>query len=247
MITIDEIHLKRGNKANITPALVKKGEPLIAVDTQELFVGTETTPSIDKIKISDVLFYNNFSDLPTTGLINKVYVIFNEKALYYWDSVNSAYIGGCFFTVNESTPPTEPNPGSNWQDPSTGNTYFWDELRQKWLLPSVPYNFCRFNNADNVYMKTGGSRSPLYYYIPDAATITSIYMRIESGNNTKGFSIRNDTVEIDSFALDSADIYINSVANIDLAAGTLLKIFVAGAGSAVVNPTCQLDIAKRST
>ena len=79
---IDLIQLKRGASTNVTAASLGAGEPAVALDKKELWVGDGT----GKIKITDVYFYNNFANLPGTGEEDKLYIIKDTGSFYIWDS-----------------------------------------------------------------------------------------------------------------------------------------------------------------
>lgn len=84
---IDLIQLKRGSSGNVAAASLEKGEPAVSLDTKELWVGDGT----GKIKISDTLFYNTYSNLPATGQSNKLYVIKDTAGSYIWDPNTNQY------------------------------------------------------------------------------------------------------------------------------------------------------------
>ena len=67
---IDLIKVKRGPSGNVAAASLDLGEPAVALDTKELWVGD----GIGKIKIGDVYFYNTLANLPGTGEENKLYI-----------------------------------------------------------------------------------------------------------------------------------------------------------------------------
>lgn len=68
------IRLRRGSKENLpqNPAL---GEPLVATDTKQLFVGTNNGPK----EITPVVFVSNYNDLPAEGLESKIYVVDSDE------------------------------------------------------------------------------------------------------------------------------------------------------------------------
>jgi hypothetical protein len=84
---IDLIQLKRGSSGNVAAASLEKGEPAVSLDTKELWVGDGT----GKIKISDTLFYNTYSNLPATGQPNKLYIIKDTAGSYIWDTNTNQY------------------------------------------------------------------------------------------------------------------------------------------------------------
>lgn len=116
-IILDEIKLKRGASTDVAAASLTRGEPAVALDKKELWVGD----GVGKIKITDVQFYNSLSSFPGTGQSNKIYVAKDSAATYLWDPNTSQYkkyelagqpaIVHC--RVRMSTNTTFP---SSWQD-----------------------------------------------------------------------------------------------------------------------------------
>lgn len=73
--------LKYTTKKKITDA-ENEGVLIFTTDTGELFVGTGYDTFIKKI--SDV-FVGNYSDFPSVGVVNKIYLAVDERKIYYWD------------------------------------------------------------------------------------------------------------------------------------------------------------------
>lgn len=88
-ITVNDIQLKRGTKSSVAAASLIKGEVAVTLDTNELYVGDGTG---SKLKITDVFFYNTYSDFPSTGQVSKIYISKATGAIYIWDSTSSQYI-----------------------------------------------------------------------------------------------------------------------------------------------------------
>lgn len=78
-IVINEVKLKRGNQTAVANASLFKGEPAIAMDTRELFIGTSESGSTSKIKISDVVVVDTYADLPGSGEQNKLYLVITDE------------------------------------------------------------------------------------------------------------------------------------------------------------------------
>jgi len=85
--TIDLIKLKRGANSNVQAASLQRGEPAVSLDTKDLWVGDGT----GNVKITDVYFYNTFTNLPATGEPDKVYIIKDTGSFYIWDDVGLEY------------------------------------------------------------------------------------------------------------------------------------------------------------
>lgn len=86
-----QILLKNGLQTNVAGAVARKGEVLIALDSNKLYVGTNDnggTGSTDKIQITDVVFVTNFASLPATGSVDKLYVAKTEKQTYFWNGTS---------------------------------------------------------------------------------------------------------------------------------------------------------------
>jgi len=80
---IDLIKVKRGSSGDVATASLDRGEPAVALDTKELWVGDGT----GKIKIGDIYFFNTLSNFPATGEDNKLYVAKDTGLTYVWDGV----------------------------------------------------------------------------------------------------------------------------------------------------------------
>ena len=80
--TIEKVQLKRGPSNNVVGAPLERGEPAFALDKKELWVGDGT----GKIKITDIYFYNSFSNFPATGEEDKLYIAKDTGSFYIWDS-----------------------------------------------------------------------------------------------------------------------------------------------------------------
>jgi hypothetical protein len=114
---IDLIKLKRGSSSNVAAASLDIGEPAVALDTKELWVGDGT----GKIKITDTQFYNSIANFPATGIVNKLYLAKDSAATYIWDPDTLQYkkyeLAGqpavVHCRVRMSTNTTFP---SSWQD-----------------------------------------------------------------------------------------------------------------------------------
>lgn len=86
-----QILLKNGLQTNVAGAVARKGEVLIALDSNKLYVGTNDnggSGSTDKIQITDVVFVTNFASLPATGSVDKLYVAKTEKQTYFWNGTS---------------------------------------------------------------------------------------------------------------------------------------------------------------
>jgi hypothetical protein len=86
-IILDEIKLKRGASTDVAAASLARGEPAVALDNKELWVGDGT----GKVKITDTNFYNSFANFPSTGASNKLYIAKDSAAAYIWDPVGLEY------------------------------------------------------------------------------------------------------------------------------------------------------------
>ena len=86
--TIDLIKLKRGANSNVQAASLQRGEPAVSLDTKDLWVGD----GIGNIKITDVYFYNTFTNLPATGEVDKVYITKDTGSFYIWDDIGLQYV-----------------------------------------------------------------------------------------------------------------------------------------------------------
>lgn len=73
--------LKYTTKKKITDA-ENEGVLVFTTDTGELFVGTGYDTFIKKI--SDV-FVGNYSDFPSVGVVDKIYLAVDEHKIYYWN------------------------------------------------------------------------------------------------------------------------------------------------------------------
>ena len=78
--------LKYTKKKRITDA-ENEGVLIFTTDTGEFYVGTGYDTFIKKV--SDV-FIGKRSDFPGTGLVNKIYLAVDERAIYYWDKIKYA-------------------------------------------------------------------------------------------------------------------------------------------------------------
>ena len=86
-----QILLKNGLQTNVAGAVARKGEVLIALDSNKLYVGTNDnggSGSTDKVQITDVVFVANFASLPATGSVDKLYVTKTEKQTYFWNGTS---------------------------------------------------------------------------------------------------------------------------------------------------------------
>jgi len=90
-INISQIRLSRGAQSAVNSASLLLGEPAVAIDTREIFVGDGT----GKIKISDFVVSATYATLPA-GELNKVYLVkadendSNKPNLYIYSG--SAYV-----------------------------------------------------------------------------------------------------------------------------------------------------------
>lgn len=94
-VNIEKIQLKRADaRSTVVAATLDKGEPAIALNERELWVGGET----GKIKISDVVVVATQSNLPVTPEAEKLYMVLddstvgNEPSLY-------AHVGGSYTLI----------------------------------------------------------------------------------------------------------------------------------------------------
>ncbi len=78
---IKEVQLKRGPSSNVVSASLKRGEPALALDKKELWVGD----GLGKVKITDTYFYNSVSNFSVTGEENKLYIAKDTGSFYIWD------------------------------------------------------------------------------------------------------------------------------------------------------------------
>jgi hypothetical protein len=87
-----QILLKNGLQANVSTAIARKGEALIALDTGKLYIGTNdgggSTGTTDKIQITDVVFVTNFASLPAIGATDKLYISKADKQSYFWNGTS---------------------------------------------------------------------------------------------------------------------------------------------------------------
>ncbi len=150
---IDLIRLKRGASANVTAASLQKGEPAVSLDKKELWVGDGT----GKIKITDIYFYNNFSNLPATGEEDKLYIIKDTGSFYIWDSSLPGYkkyeiditTGLVYCRARGSTQITAPASYQNISYPTN------DLTTEPARLYQDPVNQDRFYAQEEGYYKIG--------------------------------------------------------------------------------------------
>jgi len=129
-VQIQDVQLKRGNQTNVLSSTLLRGEPAIAIDTKELYIGTGS----GKIKISDVEFYSSLVNFPVTGILNKLYIDSLLNIIYKWDgssyvSVISGSVGDHFINSHtdvDTTPPVN------------GQMLIWDSSINKYKPGSVP-------------------------------------------------------------------------------------------------------------
>jgi len=88
-MNIKEIQIKRGLKTAVDSEILLRGEPAVAMNTKELFIGEDDTSN--KIKITDVEFYTAKVNFPQTGIVGKLYIDKSTVISYLWDEINSIY------------------------------------------------------------------------------------------------------------------------------------------------------------
>lgn len=133
-------------------------EPIVTIDTGELFIGMGET--VDAIKITDFIQVNT---LPLVGIKDKIYIKRGSNEAYFWDGNkfnNIAGKGGIVLFSNYSSLPT-----TGEEDfiyivktdekfyPTTGSSlYVWDSLNNKYILISRAVGTNSFNkvNVDGI-------------------------------------------------------------------------------------------------
>lgn len=169
----------------------------------------------------------------------------NQQALVYDSTSDSLVYDTPVVGVEIGDSPTDAEPGTIWVEEDSSLPFILDSTSGDWLSTSrIVYTYNAQYNIDGSYIPInfGGVVS---YYIPRAATITSLYCKAESGNDTKTFHIRDDTTNLYTFSFNSSFLYIASNLRIDISEGADLRVFVSNVGLPIRSPIVQIEVAWR--
>ena len=169
----------------------------------------------------------------------------NLQALVYDSTTDSLMYDTPVVGVAIGVSPVEADPGTIWVESGTSLPFILDSTSGDWLSSSrTVYTYNAQFNTDGAYIPInfGGVVS---YYIPRAATITSIYCKSISGDDTKTFYIRDDVNDLYTFSYDNSFLYVNSNVRINVNEGANLRVFVSDIGRSVRSPIVQIEIAWR--
>lgn len=133
------------------------------------------------------------------------------------------------FVISDTAP--DPTISSGWN--RNGDFFVYDPVREKWLGHRKTIVFTKDSTARNMYLKMGEvNNSSTGYLVGKDSTIVSITARCASGDNTKGFQIRNETnSSIYTVAMGSAVKYINNSIDANISANDTIRCFVDNTGA----------------
>jgi len=192
--------------------------------------------------------------VPSAGLgADDDFYIDNDAGEYYQKETGAWVLKGDFGTIpSGSTPPPDPEDGSQWYYSTTGVPYYWDNTRDKWLSTTkVVFAFTKKGTASNSYLRVGEViNDETGFYIHQASTITGIYCSSITGNDTKVFEVRdakNSHATISSFAFAGGGVleYSSSLVDVDVDSGFLVQIWVSGDGGNVSDVVCEIEVSLR--
>ena len=153
-----------------------------------------------------------------------------------------------FETEYEDVDPvaTEEQPDSTsviWINPNQYEPYYYSEVTGLWLSASKNiYTYGRSGNIDGAYLGIGGWSTGGYYYVPEpGGVVTSVYVRADSGNLSKGFEIQINS--INQFSLNLVDgLYENRNIGVLVHGSSIMQVWCATAGGPVGDVVCQLTM-----
>ena len=172
----------------------------------------------------------------------------DTKELYVGDGISNILINssgsGTSTVIISATAPSSPINGQGWiPTGQTSNLFIWNSAVSRWLsVHKNMFSFYRNGNTDGSYLGLGDP-SLIQYYIPREGVISSIAAYAEGGNTTKLFHVQNNTTDITTFSFPGVLNYYAKNQNIIVPAGTLLRVYVDSAGSAVTNTIVQVNLA----
>ena len=205
-------------------------------DTEELLAHTHVEADITDLS-HDALTINGIeiSSIPPTDAQSLVYDSTSDSFIFDTPTVGVA--------IGEN--PTDADPGTIWVEQDTSSPFILDYISGDWLSTGrIVYTFNAQTNIDGAYLPIGIG-GVISYYIPRAATITSLYCKATAGNDTKTFYIRDNVTELYTFSFDNSYLYIDNVVRININEGAELRIFVSDEGIPVKDPIIQLEVAWR--
>lgn len=134
-------------------------------------------------------------------------------------------------------------------DPEWNTFFLYDPNREKWLsVMRHTYLFAYAGAGSGQYMSIGNvTHSSAYYYVPRNGTITGIMASSEHAQNpSKIFQLYDGVTTISGGLFQCSNWeYTDLAADINIDAGTELKLHIISDGSVVRNPIVTIEVAWR--
>lgn len=231
------------------PTIIAKNNSGVAIVLSDLGISIPATSQINLTNLFDELMIAESNDLKTK--VNDGTIVINDGTsdLSITDALDRINLWNVYqikANTNTIQPSGAPPSGGLWVNANDNLAYTYDTVRGKWLSTyRIPYVFQRDGNADGIYLRIGEvALATVGYYMFRPATLTGAYIEAASGATGKLYDIYASSTLLTTLTATGLN-YYNLNLNIDINAGSRLRVFVSATGAAVNSVVAQLEIAWR--